>query len=197
MNVLSTVMQVVSALLQVYMLLLVIRIVLTWVSMDHGHPVLRILHGVCDPYLNWFRQFRFLTMGTIDFSPLAGLLVINFFSSLAKMIGMYGQITLGIVLSILVQLIWGAVSFFLLLLGVLAVVRYLAIQFRWGGAAIWSYLDALLQPPAYAMGRILRPGTFLAYTTTLLVLGVTNLVAWFVGGILVGLITRLLLQLPV
>lgn len=196
MNVLSTVMQVLSAVLQVYMLLLIIRVVLTWVSMDHGHPVLRILHAVCDPYLNWFRRFRFLVMGNLDFSPLAALLVIDFFSRLARYISMEGQLTLGIGLSILVQLLWGAVAFFFLLLGVLAVVRYLAIQFRWGGQAIWAYLDALLQPPAYAVGRVVRPGTFLAYTTTLLILGITNLVVWFVGNIAFGLLAMVLHNLP-
>lgn len=197
MNWLSTAMQVVSALLQVYMILLIIRIVLTWVSMDHGHPVLRILHGLCDPYLNWFRRFRFLVIGNLDFSPLAALIVVNFFSTLAKMIAMYGQVTVGIVLSILVQLIWGAAGFFFGLLGILAVVRYLAIQFRWGGHGIWAYFDALLQPAAYSVGRALRPGTFMAYTTTLLILGVANLVLWFVGSLLVALVSQLLLQLPV
>jgi len=196
MNWLSTVMTVVSAVLQVAMLLLVIRIVLTWVSMDHGHPAIRILHSICDPYLNWFRRFKFLTLGNIDFSPLAALLVINFLASLARMIGMQGQISLGIVLYILVQLLWGAASFLFLLLGVLAIVRFLAIQFRWGGQAVWAYLDAVLQPPAFALGRVIRPGTFLAYTTTLLVLGVVNLVAWGVGGILVALLAQVLLSLP-
>jgi YggT family protein len=197
MNWLSTTMQVLAAALDVYMILLLIRIVLTWVSMDHGHPVLRILHGVCDPYLNWFRRFRFLVIGPLDFSPLAALIVVNFFSSLARMIGMYGQVTLGIVLSILLQLVWGAVSFLFLFLGVLSVVRFLAIQFRWGGAGLWSYLDALLQPPAYGLGRLVRPKTFLSYTTTLILLGIANLAAWALGGLLVDLLTHLLLSLPV
>jgi YggT family protein len=196
MNWLSLSMQVLAAVLDVYMILLLIRIVLTWVSMDHGHPVLRILHSVCDPYLNWFRRFRFLVIGPLDFSPLAALLVVNFFSSLARMIGMYGQVTLGIVLSILVSLLWGAVSFFFLLLGVLSIVRFLAIQFRWGGAGLWSYLDALLQPPAYGLGRLIRPKTFLSYTTTLLLLGGINLVAWALGGLLIEFLTHLLLSLP-
>jgi len=179
------------------MLLLVIRIVLTWVSMDHGHPVIRILHSITDPYLDWFRRFRFLVLGNIDFSPLAALLVVNFFASLARMIGMYGQVTLGIVLSILVQLIWGAVSFFFLLLGIMALVRFVAIQFRWGGQAIWAYLDAILQPPANGLGRMIRPRTFLSYTTTLLLLAAVNLAAWALGGFLIELLTRFLLSLPV
>lgn len=197
MNVLSTVMQVLTALLQVYMLLLIIRIVLTWVSMDHGHPVLRVLHAVCDPYLNWFRRFRFLVMGSLDFSPLAALLVLNFFWGLTSQISMEGQISLGIGLSILVRLVWGAAAFFFLLLGVLATVRFLAVRFRWGGQTIWAYLDALLQPPAYALGRILRPGAFMAYTTTLIVLGAVSLAVWLLGNIAFGLLALLLHNLPV
>jgi len=196
MNWLSPTMNIVSAVLQVYMLLLVIRIVLTWVSMDHGHPVLRILHAVSDPYLNWFRRFRFLIWGNLDFSPLAALLVVNFFSSLARLIAVYGQITVGIVLAILVQLLWGAASFFFLLLGVLSVIRFLAVQFRWGGQGLWAYLDAVLQPPAAFVGRIIRPGTFVAYTTTLLVLGIVNLAIWGLGGFLVSIVSPLLLSLP-
>lgn len=196
MNWLSSVMQVVSALLQVYTLLLIIRIVLTWVSMDHGHPVLRILHGVCDPYLNWFRRFRFLVLGGLDFSPLAALLVVNFASSLARYISMEGQLTLGIGLAILVQLLWGAAAFFFLLLAILSLVRFLAIQFRWGGQAIWAYLDAILQPAAYALGRVLRPGTFVAYTTSLLVLSIATFVVWVAGNLLFGLLSFFLRNLP-
>ena len=197
MNWLSPLMGVLAALLQVYNLLLVIRIVLTWVSMDHGHPVLRVLHAITDPYLNWFRRFRFLVLGNLDFSPLAALLVVNFFASLARMIGMYGQVTVGIVLSILLQLIWGAASFFFMLLAILAAVRFAAIQFRLGGQTLWAYFDALLQPPAYALGRFLQPKKFLSYTTTLLILGGINLVAWLGGGLLIELLTQLLLTLPV
>lgn len=196
MNWLSPTMNIVSAVLQVYMLLLVIRIVLTWVSMDHGHPVLRILHAVSDPYLNWFRRFRFLTWGGLDFSPLVALLVVNFFSSLARMIAIYGQVTVGIVLAILVQLLWGAASFFFLLLGVLAMIRYLGVQFRWGGQGIWTYLDAILQPPTAFVGRLLKRGSFVPHTTTLLILGLVNLAIWGLGGLLVSLSVPLLLALP-
>jgi len=196
MNWLSVVMQGVAALLTVYTLLLVVRIVLTWVSMDHAHPALRVLHTVCDPYLNWFRRFRFLVIGGLDFSPLAALLVLNLFSSLARFISAEGQITLGIALSILVQLLWGAAAFFFLLLGVLALVRFFAIRFRWGGQGLWQYLDAILQPAAYAVGKVVRPGVFLSYTTTLLLLGVLNLVVWAAGGLLFGLLAALLHSLP-
>jgi len=193
---LSPVMQVVSAVLQVYMVLLVIRIVLTWVSMDQGHPVLRVLHAVSDPYLDWFRRFRILVVGNLDFSPLAALVVVNFFASLARALGTEGQITVGSALAILVLLLWGAVSFFLLLLGILAVVRFLGIQFRWGGPLLWSYLDALLQPAAYAVGRRLRPKTFLSYTTTLILLAVVTLGTWILGEIGFRLLALVLHGLP-
>ena len=198
MNWLPLIMSGVSSVLQVYMLLLIIRIVLTWVSMDHGHPVIGLLGSVTDPYLNWFRRFRFLILGNIDFTPLAALLVLNFLSSLARMIGVYGQVTLGIVLTILVRLIWDTFSIFFVLIGILAIVRFLAIQFRWGGAGIWAYLDAVLQPPAMGLGRVVRPKSFLPYTTTLLLLTAVNLAVWALGEfLLIPLVSRAFLSLPV
>lgn len=180
----------------VYLLLLVVRIVLTWVSMDHGHQAVRVLQTITDPYLNWFRRFRFLVVGNLDFSPVAALLVINFLADLTRRVAMEGQVSVGIGLSILVQLLWGSVAFFLLLLGVLALVRYLGIQFQWGGPLLWSALDSILQPVAYALGRILRPGTFLAYTTTLILLGVLSLTVWLLGNLAFGLLAGLLHTLP-
>jgi len=196
MNWISPVMGVVSALLTVYLLLLIVRILLTWVSMDHGHPALRILHGVTDPFLNWFRRFRFLVIGQLDFTPLAALLVVNFLASLARMIGMYGQVSVGIVLTILLQLLWGAASFFFFFLGALSLIRYLAIRFRWGGQGLWAYLDAVLQPPAAAVGRRIRPGTFVSYTTSLLVLALVNLAIAILGSVGVTLLSGVLQALP-
>jgi YggT family protein len=166
--------------------------------MDHGHPVIGLLGSVTDPYLNWFRRFRFLILGNIDFTPLAALLVLNFLSSLARMIGVYGQITLGNMLAILFRLTWDMFSVFLLLVGVLSLVRFLAVQFRWGGAGIWAYLDAVLQPPAMSLGRMLRPKSFLPYTTTLLLLTIVNLAGWALGEfLLVPLITQAFQSIPV
>ena len=197
MNWLSSTMGILSTVLQVYTLLLVIRIVLTWVSMDRNQPVMRVLGAVTDPYLNWFRRFRFLQWGNIDFSPVARLIVVNLAASLARMIGVYGQVTVGIVLAILLQLVWGAASFFFIILAIASGVRFLAVLFRWGGAELWAYLDALLQPPAYALGRLLRPRSFVPYTTTLIALAAVNLAAWALGGLLVGFGSRLLLMLPI
>ncbi|HVZ35532.1 MAG TPA: hypothetical protein VG963_24070, partial [Polyangiaceae bacterium] len=87
--------------------------------------------------------------------------------------------------------------FFFLILGIASAVRFLAVLLRWGGASLWAYLDALLQPPAYALGRLLRPGSFVPYTTTLLILAAVNFAAWALGGLLVGLGSHLLLLLPI
>jgi YggT family protein len=197
MNWLSSIMGVLSAVLQVYMLVLVIRIVLTWVSMDRSLALVRVLGSVTDPYLNWFRRFKFLRWGNFDFSPVAALIVVNFAASLTKMIGVYGEVTLGIVLAIIVQLVWGAASFFFAILGIASLVRLLAVRFRWGGAALWSYADALLQPPAYGLGRLLRPKAFMSYTTSLAILAVANIAAWILGRFLIDLLANLLVKLPV
>lgn len=192
----STTMGVLAAVLHIYMILLIIRVLLTWVSMDHGQPVIRILTSITDPYLNWFRRFRFLTLGSVDFSPLAALLVVNFLANIAEMVGSYGQISIGIILAVLVQLVWGIVSFFLFLIGILAVVRLLAIRFRWGSPLLWNYLDNVLQPLAATLGRVLRPKTFMAYTSTLLILGISSLVLALAGNWSISRLAMVLVNLP-
>jgi YggT family protein len=190
-------MGILSSVLQVYMLLLVIRIVLTWVSMDSSLPMIRALGAVTDPYLNWFRRFRFLRWGSVDFSPVGALLVVNFAASLAHMISVYGEVTLGIVLAIMVKLVWGAVSFLVAILGIASLIRLLAVRFRWGGAGLWGYVDAVLQPPAYGLGRLIRPRAFVSYPTSLAVLAIANLAAWAAGSFLFDFLAGLLVKLPI
>ena len=190
-------MGVVSAVLTVYLVLLLIRIALTWISLDARLPFVRALGALTDPYLNWFRRFRFLRWGNLDFSPMAGLAVMYILSNIARLIAVYGRITLGIALSITLQIVWSIASIVFLALGVVSLVRFLAVQFRWGGAELWAYLDALLQPPAYTIGRLLRPRSFVPYPTTLLVLALLNLAVWGLGALLVDQGALLLQRLPV
>jgi YggT family protein len=196
MNWLSPTMGILSAVLLVYLVLLLIRIALTWISLDSRLPVMRVLGALTDPYLNWFRRFRFLRWGNLDFSPMAALAVIYFVSNMARLLAVHGRITLGIVLSITLQIVWSVASFIFLILGVASLVRFLAVKLRWGGAELWSYLDAVLQPPAYSLGRILRPRSFVPYPTTLIVLAIVNLAVWGAGELLVDQGAMLLQMLP-
>jgi YggT family protein len=53
-------------------LLLVVRVVLSWVSADHGHPIMGFVHRVTEPLLAPVRNLLPVT-GGLDFSPLVVL----------------------------------------------------------------------------------------------------------------------------
>lgn len=73
----------ISLLLTVLNLAIFIRVLLSWFPVDTRNPLVRIIFDVTEPVLAPFRRVL-PTIGMIDLSPLAALLVLNF---LARAIG--------------------------------------------------------------------------------------------------------------
>jgi YggT family protein len=68
--------------LQIYFVLLIIRILLTWFpNVNWLSPPLSILSQLTDPYLNLFRSV-IPPLGGIDFSPILAIFVLQFVSNL-------------------------------------------------------------------------------------------------------------------
>jgi YggT family protein len=68
--------------LQIYFVLLIIRILLSWFpNLNWYNPPLSILAQVTDPYLNIFRSI-IPPLGGIDFSPMLAIFVLQIVSNL-------------------------------------------------------------------------------------------------------------------
>ncbi len=65
--------------LNVYVLLLILRIFLTWFPVDPSHLMVRLLYTATDPWLNLFRNLK-LVFGGLDLSPMVaiGALAVSF-----------------------------------------------------------------------------------------------------------------------
>ena len=61
----------------IYVWLVVIRVLLTWINPNPYTPVMRFLTRATDPLLNWARRAMPLTLGGLDFSPILAILVLN------------------------------------------------------------------------------------------------------------------------
>jgi YggT family protein len=71
-----------SNFLQIYALLLIIRILLTWFpTVDWMNQLAGFLSPITDPYLDIFRSF-IPPIGGMDFSPMLAILVIQILSGL-------------------------------------------------------------------------------------------------------------------
>lgn len=77
-NLLYAVARILDIALTVYMWILIIRAVLSWVSPDPYNPIVRALCSVTDPVLSFLRRRFPLMAGSIDFSPMVAILAILF-----------------------------------------------------------------------------------------------------------------------
>jgi YggT family protein len=77
-----TLVSVVSLLFQVYQLLILIRVLLTWVNVNPyrpaiDHPLVQVLYRITDPVLEPLRRAIPPIRGTIDISPIIALFVLE------------------------------------------------------------------------------------------------------------------------
>jgi YggT family protein len=76
-NMLGAVAQILHIILHVYIWIVIIAALITWVSPDPYNPVVRFLRGATEPIL--YRIRRYLPMaGGIDFSPFVLILLLYF-----------------------------------------------------------------------------------------------------------------------
>jgi YggT family protein len=61
-----------------FMIVIIARAVLSWVSPDPYNPIVRFIHGVTEPVLYQVRKRIPSIMGGIDFSPVIVILIIIF-----------------------------------------------------------------------------------------------------------------------
>ena len=70
--------QVLHLILMLYMWIIIIRALLSWVNPDPYNPIVQFLYSITEPVLNKVRQMLPMTSLGIDFAPIAVLLAIFF-----------------------------------------------------------------------------------------------------------------------
>jgi YggT family protein len=124
---LMTIAGIAATLLSLYSMLIWIRIVLTWIKIPgqtQENGLARMLGKIVDPYLAWFRGIASLRRSRIDLTPLVALAVLSVVQSMLRMFGIYGRLTVGMVLALALRTIWGyIVSPILWLVLILLVLR--------------------------------------------------------------------------
>ena len=82
MDVLVNLLQVLSQTLQIYSLVLIVRVLLSWFpNLDWSNPVLSTVSSITDPYLNAFRGL-IPPLGGIDISAILAFLALNLLQQL-------------------------------------------------------------------------------------------------------------------
>ncbi|MCX5861438.1 MAG: YggT family protein [Desulfomonile sp.] len=77
-NLISAVAGVLDIVLSIYMWIVIIAALITWVNPDPYNPVVRFLHSVTEPVFGFVRRTLPIPAMGIDFSPIIVLLAIVF-----------------------------------------------------------------------------------------------------------------------
>ncbi len=80
-NFIEAIAQILSIAINLYIWIVIIRAILSWVNPDPYNPIVRFLYGITDPVLYYIRRFV-PVMGGIDLSPIIlifGLLFVKSF----------------------------------------------------------------------------------------------------------------------
>ncbi len=190
-------MQVLAGLLSVYMLILFIRILLSWFQPRNLGKAYDIIYRITEPYLGIFRRLRFLHTGRFDFSPIVAIISLVIVENIFITLATYGTITGGIILSLLVQAAWSAGSFILFFYIAILLIRFFSLLFSKNyNSPGWHSLDAIVQPLVFRFTRIFRPKTPLKYSTILAFIAAIFLVVYFVLRVLFRLLIAALAGLP-
>ena len=80
-NFLAGLANVLDLVLQIYLWVVIVRAVLSWVNPDPYNPIVRFLHRATDPVFYWVRRRIPIAFGGIDFSPMLVILALIFLRS--------------------------------------------------------------------------------------------------------------------
>ncbi len=191
------IMRLLGALTTIYTILVFLRILLTWFEgNDLGQPY-RVISQMTDPYLNWFRRFKSFQTEGMDFSPLIALAVLALTNNIFLTLGNYGRITVGIILSLALSSLWSAVAFILVFFIIVLAVRLIAYIVGANSVSpLWRILDVLGKPVLYRINRIIYRDRIVTFQTGLFTAILVLLGLRILGGLVIGLLSGLLTQLP-
>ena len=176
----------VRQLINVYLFLCFIKILLSWVPSAAYSSFGRMLSSICDPYLNWFRRFRFTRIGMVDFSPVLSLGILSIAAQLITSLLTTGTISLwGLCVSI-IELVWSFIGFMLNLLIIFLTVRLMYDLFGSSSSSpFWYNLDRFLSP-VIAKVTGFFPQKPLQYRTRLILTILIIILLRIALGLLVG-----------
>jgi YggT family protein len=163
-------MSVLGGIVSLYMILIFIRVILSWFSGAWRGRAASLLFRITDPYLDWFRRFRFLRVANLDLSPVVAIAALSVAHTVLLTLARFGSISLGIMLSLLCSVIWSVLSFilnFFILALALRLAAYLTNRDVYHG--FWRVVDQISAPVLYRMNRIVFGRRLVRYATGILV----------------------------
>ena len=186
-----------SSAVSIYILLIFIRIIITWFSRDYYSKPVDILCRITDPYIDWWRKILNLRLGFLDLSPIVGIAALSVLRSILSSISRYGRIGIGIILGIIIMALWSIISFILGFCIIVLILRLFAyLTNRNIYTSFWKIVESISQPLLYKTNRLIFGNKIGSYLKGILITILVMAVLWIGGGYLIPLIANLFISLP-
>jgi YggT family protein len=196
-EVMRLIFNILSSAVSIYILLIFIRIIISWFSRDFYSKPVELLCRITDPYIDWWRKILNLRLGFIDLSPIVGIAVLSVLRSILYTITYYNKITFGSVLGIILMSAWSIASFILGFCVIVLVLRLFAyLTNRDIYTPFWKIVESISQPLLYKANRIIFGNKIGSYLKGILITILILTVIWIGGGFIIPRLTNLLLGLP-
>ena len=196
MNFIGAIFKAFGSVASLYALICTFRVFITWVPSVNYSAFGKVLSQICDPYLNWFRKFKWTTLGRIDFSPILSIGILVLGSTVFTQIGVTGRFSIGLILAVIMRMIWSVLSSVLGFFNILVAIRLIFELLNKGSSQFFAAIDQMLAPIQYKLVKIFNKNTYVKPAISLAITLACGIIAQLVGGIFFNLITNLLMKLP-
>lgn len=191
----TTIFSFIALALSAYSFIIFIRILFSWFNLRNGHngvpqnKIIQFLYSITDPYLNWFRRFKFTQMGMLDFSAILGIGVIYFLSSLSAQIAATGTLSLVFIIKLIISTVWSLIGSLLFIFIIILIVRIVFIQIN-KHSQIFQAMDGYLESVSRKFSDVFTK-KFTPYKTNLIILTVGLIITRVVIDTLINILFRL------
>jgi len=186
--------RIVATVLELYSLLCIARIIVTWIPQISYSKPAQILTKICDPYLNLFRGFRWMRIGSIDFSPVVSLCILEAAATIFDRLSRSQTFSVSFLISLIVTMVWTIVqtiiSFFFLLFLVRLIFRYIEKRKGYRGNYILESIDHSIMPLLYSICKPFYHHKKPSYEAALVIGIVYCMILSFVGSYVINFLTR-------
>ena len=181
----TNIMSVLAGIINIYMILIIIRIILTWFPGMQFGKLFSVLSTICDPYLSWFRRFKFPKNSPIDFTPIIGIALLSLVHRILLSWGQLGRISLAAVLAMILAAVWSIISWVLGFFIVILILRMIAFLLNSNiYSPFWRFVDYIAQPVMYRISSVFFPNRIVGYLFRIIfciaVLVILGIVMWLV-----------------
>jgi len=188
----------INTIFTLYGCVIFVRIILTWFGNIGLGRFYLYLCRITDPYLNWFRRFRFFRVNNFDLSPVAALAALSIAGNIINRIAGTGRLSTGFLFALLIETAWSVIAFliwFFIVIIILRLAGYLMSVNIY--SHFWQIIDYISRPVIFTINNIFFKNRYVQYFTGLVVSIISLIALYAVFSFVVNkLIIPALLKLP-